>query len=73
VLTWVLAKGGQAVEWRACPVCGSKLNLLRGATGRISICTRCGWYRIELVTGPKSVERAERVGRSEVWQQRGVS
>jgi ribosomal protein L37AE/L43A len=61
------------VEWRDCPVCGSKLNLLRGATGRIGICPRCGWYRIEPATGPKSADSAERVGRSEVWQQQGAS
>ncbi len=37
-----------------CSSCGSKLNQLEGITGRISICSRCGWNRVELVTGAKS-------------------
>jgi anaerobic ribonucleoside-triphosphate reductase len=31
----------------ACPHCGASLTHLQGATGRISICQRCGWSRTE--------------------------
>ena len=41
-----------------CPSCGSRLNHLEGFTGRISICTRCGWNRVELA------RERERRGRS---------
>lgn len=30
-----------------CPNCGGRLTHLRGATGRISLCHRCGWSRTE--------------------------
>lgn len=30
-----------------CPNCGGWPTHLRGATGRISVCPRCGWSRIE--------------------------
>jgi len=31
-----------------CESCGSEVVHMRGATGRISICTRCGWGKVEL-------------------------
>ena len=37
-----------------CRSCGSKLTYLEGTTGRISICSQCGWSRVELVGGVKS-------------------
>ena len=36
---------GQTVT--ACPQCGGRLTHLQGATGRISLCHRCGWSRAE--------------------------
>jgi ribosomal protein L37E len=37
-----------------CRSCGSKLTHLEGATGRISICSHCGWNRVELTRGWKT-------------------
>jgi predicted RNA-binding Zn-ribbon protein involved in translation (DUF1610 family) len=34
-----------------CGSCGSKLTHLRGATGHVSICPRCGWSKVELTDG----------------------
>lgn len=36
-----------------CRSCGSQLTHLRGATGRVSVCPRCGWGKVEL-TGSES-------------------
>jgi len=38
-------QAGQNVT--ACPHCGGRPTHLRGATGRISLCPRCGWTRTE--------------------------
>lgn len=37
-----------------CRYCGSRLTHLQGASGRVSICSRCGWNRVQL-TNPGSV------------------
>ncbi len=37
-----------------CRSCGSKLTYVEGTSGRISICYRCGWSRMELVGAVKS-------------------
>ncbi len=36
-----------------CRYCGAKLSHLEGSTGRVSICTRCGWNRVRLARGRK--------------------
>jgi hypothetical protein len=41
-----------------CQSCGSRLTHLEGETGRVSLCTRCGWGRVELT----SAERILAVG-----------
>jgi predicted RNA-binding Zn-ribbon protein involved in translation (DUF1610 family) len=38
-----------------CGSCGSKLTHLRGATGHVSICPRCGWSRVELAQDGRTV------------------
>jgi predicted RNA-binding Zn-ribbon protein involved in translation (DUF1610 family) len=38
-----------------CRSCGSRLTHLRGATGNVSTCPRCGWGRLELTRDEKIV------------------
>ncbi|MCJ7620058.1 MAG: hypothetical protein MUP64_07580, partial [Anaerolineae bacterium] len=42
---------GQTVT--ACPQCGGRLTHLQGATGRISLCHRCGWSRADTAEQPR--------------------
>jgi hypothetical protein len=39
-----------------CQSCGSRLTHLEGATGHVSFCTRCGWGRVELTSGERTLE-----------------
>jgi anaerobic ribonucleoside-triphosphate reductase len=46
-----------------CPQCAYLLKHLEGMTGRISICTRCGWNEVVLVrrnNGPRCWSGAKR-------------
>jgi len=43
-----------------CHSCGSELTHLQGATGRVTICSRCGWGRVELADGGRSLGLAPR-------------
>jgi hypothetical protein len=52
--------GGQMARLRGCPSCGHELNHLEGLTGRISICSRCGWNRVVLATGRRGLEESAR-------------
>lgn len=47
-----------------CPSCGSKLTHLQGATGKISICSHCGWARVEARSNMDPSELRVRVSRS---------
>ncbi len=46
-----------------CDSCGSEVTHLRGATGRVVICPRCGWGRVELADGDRSLGFGPRSGR----------
>ena len=34
---------------------GAQVPHVRGATGRLEICSRCGWARVELADGDRSL------------------
>jgi anaerobic ribonucleoside-triphosphate reductase len=38
-----------------CESCGSEVTHLRGATGRVVVCPRCGWGKVELADGGRSL------------------
>jgi len=38
-----------------CRFCGSELAHVRGVTGRITICHKCGWGRVELIERLRSL------------------
>jgi anaerobic ribonucleoside-triphosphate reductase len=46
-----------------CNSCGSELTHLQGATGRVAICPRCGWGRVELTDGGRSLGFGPRASR----------
>jgi predicted RNA-binding Zn-ribbon protein involved in translation (DUF1610 family) len=52
-----------------CACCGSKLTHLRGATGHVSICPRCGWSRVELTRDERAVTSGVALGHGAVAQQ----
>lgn len=56
-----------------CRSCGSKLTRLQGATGRISICSRCGWSRVELTNGGRTPGVSARLSRHLAAAQPSVS
>jgi len=41
--------------YSTCQSCGSHLTHLQGATGRVSICGRCGWGRVELTNQERTL------------------
>jgi hypothetical protein len=43
-------------SYSTCQSCGSHLTHLEGATGRVSICARCGWGRVELTSEERTLE-----------------
>jgi anaerobic ribonucleoside-triphosphate reductase len=47
-------------QLRECPSCGYELSHLEGMTGRITMCARCGWNRVVLVTGRRGREESAR-------------
>jgi hypothetical protein len=46
-----------------CSSCGSELTHMQGATGRVAICRRCGWGRVELADGGRSLGLGPRASR----------
>ena len=46
-----------------CHSCGCDVTHLQGATGRVTICSRCGWGRVELADGGRSLGLAPRTVR----------
>jgi predicted RNA-binding Zn-ribbon protein involved in translation (DUF1610 family) len=38
-----------------CESCGTRLTHLRGATGYVSICPRCGWSKVEVTNDERTV------------------
>jgi anaerobic ribonucleoside-triphosphate reductase len=46
-----------------CDSCGSEVSHLRGATGRVVVCPRCGWGRVELADGGRSLGFGDRASR----------
>jgi hypothetical protein len=49
-----------------CRYCRGKLSHLEGSTGRVSICTRCGWNRVKLARGRRIPGLRTRDGSSAV-------
>jgi hypothetical protein len=58
---------------RECPGCGYGLNHLEGATGRISMCPRCGWSRVVLAPGRRGREEPARRAPSTSMERLSVS
>ena len=58
---------------RNCRYCGSRLAHLQGATGRISICSRCGWNRVDLTSHRGRQGLKASPGRWVAWAQVSVS
>ena len=56
-----------------CRSCGSELTHMQGATGRVSICSRCGWSRVELTNGGRTPGVSARLSRYFAAAQPGVS
>lgn len=51
-------------ESEKCRYCGSRLTHLQGASGRVSICSRCGWNRVQLTAPGSAPGLSARLGRS---------
>lgn len=51
-----------------CESCGSEVTHLRGATGRVTICGRCGWGRVELAGRRRMLASVPREDLAEVGQ-----
>jgi hypothetical protein len=51
-----------------CESCGSEVVRLRGATGRVTICGRCGWGRVELAERRRMLSAVARDDLAEVRQ-----
>jgi predicted RNA-binding Zn-ribbon protein involved in translation (DUF1610 family) len=46
-----------------CQSCGSQVTYLQGTTGRVVTCPRCGWGRVELADGGRSLGFGSRLSR----------
>lgn len=57
------------VAHTVCGCCGSQLTHLRGATGRVSVCPRCGWSRVELTRDERTVTSGVALAHGSVAQQ----
>jgi DNA-directed RNA polymerase subunit RPC12/RpoP len=67
---------GRAEEGKVemkCHSCGSEVTHLQGSTGRVTICSRCGWGRVELADGGRSLGFGSRSGRWSVARRSPVS
>jgi hypothetical protein len=55
-------------SYSTCQSCGSHLTHLQGVTGRVSVCARCGWGRLELNSGERTLVVGAGFARSPIPQ-----
>ena len=60
-----------------CRFCGCEVAHVRGVTGRITICPKCGWGRVELIERLRSLGAVAQLERAETgpkgWKGAGIS